>query len=549
MSKSIGLTALSLLLVAACGRSSSSSRDGGGGQGVGTDGGAGATGGGDAGQSGGGQSGSSAAAGTTGGGGTTGAGGASGGAAGTTGVGGAAGVVGAAGTTGAAGSIGALSGCFPAMMQATGSFTGACATTCGNGTIDSCTYTTLCPGSAGHVCPMATFTESCDGAALGNNSCASLGFSGGTLRCGSWCGLDTRACDACEYATSIVGCLSAVPEVSDPTALALAATDTEIAIAWLDGESDAARTGLRFARFRPDLSRISQSECFGPAAATQASLAATPSGWLLAATAADGVHVFALSPAGAPSGPERLIAGAKDPLLAGRPTAGPLLSWTAGGKTFVKLLLADGSDETTAVSIFPYAIDSSAAVFTGDGFLLASRLAQIVTTRIGTDGQLAGQTTIPSALNASTPNGYAPGLAWNGTSAAVAYSVGQVATAGPSSVAWLRVDRSGAAMGVPTMLAAFPTQVTSTPIDGTPIAAVGDKMYVLARPASALQFAKVDVAGATVAIPSGLSHDPSGVRSYRIAKRGPDVIAAWTTYGFRDAGRFPGRIGLARLAP
>ena len=80
------------------------------------------------------------------------------------------------------------------------------------------------------------------------------------------------------------------------------------------------------------------------------------------------------------------------------------------------LARADGSDETTAVAVFPYAIDTSNGVFTGDGFLLASRLALIWTTRIGTDGKIANQTTIQSTLK---PNGYAPGLAWSGTSAAI----------------------------------------------------------------------------------------------------------------------------------
>jgi hypothetical protein len=456
---------------------------------------------------------------------------------------------GGAGGGGQGGAAGAalvpITACFT--VDQTSTVSTPCPVTCGNGAIDSCTYMVACPGAAG-TCPTATYSEICDGSALGTSTCGSLGYAGGALRCGSWCGFDTRGCDACEHGPAIAGCISAVPEVAAPTELALATTDAEIAIAWLDGDSQMTRTGLRFARFRPDLSRLFLSDCFGPAAPTQVALAATPAGWLVAATAMDGLHVLALSPTGAPSGQERVIGGAKDPLLVGRPTGGPLLYWTLGGQTFASLARADGSDETTALIVFPYAIDTSAGVFTGDGFLLASRLALIWTTRIGTDGNIAIQTTIQSTLK---PNGYAPGLAWNGTSATISYWADNAAATGGSSLAWLRVDGNGAPLGSATVAGSSPLAGNSMSVSGAPLAPLGAQTIMLSTPTqSSLQAVRVDATGAAVGAPFGLTHDPALVDTYRLGTRGGEVIAAWTTSGgFRTTTLAPGRIGLARLAP
>jgi hypothetical protein len=406
----------------------------------------------------------------------------------------------------------------------------------------------MCPGAAGHTCPTETYSEICDGTDLGTSTCASLGYAGGTLRCGAWCGFDTRGCDACEHGPAIAGCVSAVPEVAAPTELALATTDAEIAVAWLDGDSQATRTGLRFARFRPDLSRLSLSDCFGPAAPTQVAVAATPSGWLVAATSTDGLHVLALSATGAPTGHDRVIAGAQDPLLVGRPNGGPLLYWTVGGQTFASLARADGSDETAAVTVFPYVIGTSAGVFTGDGFLLASRLALIWTTRIGTDGKIANQTTIQSTLKAS---GYAPGLAWNATSAAISYWANDAAATGGPSLAWLRVDRTGAPLGAATVIGSSLALGDATSVSGTPLAPLGAQTVMLSAPTqTSLAAVKWDAADAAVGAPFGVTHDPALVRAYRLGSRGDEVIAAWiTSGGFRTTTLAPGRIGLARLAP
>jgi hypothetical protein len=463
---------------------------------------------------------------------------------------GAAGAMGAAGaTTGAAGatSLGPPTACV-IDPPVNGGPTTPCAVTCGNGTIDSCMYTVACPGPAGHVCPMQTFTEICDGNSLGSASCPSLGYAGGTLRCGAWCGFDTRECDSCAHNAGVAACVSAVPEVATPNLFALAASDTEIGIAWIDGESYNTRTGLRFARFKPDLSRLSLSDCFGPANPTQVALASTATGWIVAATVADGVHVFALSPAGAPMGTERVIAGAKDPLLVSGSASGVLLYWTAGQQSLAELVLPSSAAATTPVVVFPYAIDTTSGVYTGDGFLLASRLALVWTTRIANDGTVASQMMLASAPK---PNGYAPGLAWGGATGAITYYTDNDPAVGGSSLVWLPVLSSGAPMGASKVIGSSPLTGTSMSTSGAPVATQGTKTFVLTSPTQdSLQVATVDPLGASTGAPFGLTKDPNLVRIYRLGKQGTNVIAAWTTGGgLRTANVPPGRIGLARPTP
>jgi hypothetical protein len=407
-------------------------------------------------------------------------------------------------------------------------------------------YTVACPGPAGHVCPMQTFTEICDGSALGSASCASVGYAGGTLRCGAWCGFDTRECDSCAHNAGVAACVSAVPEVATPNLFALVASNTEIGIAWIDGESYNTRTGLRFARFTPDLSRLSLSDCFGPANPTQVALASTPQGWIVAATVADGVHVFALSPAGTPMGTERLIAGAKDPLLVSQSLGGVLLYWTAAQQSLAELLLPNGAAVTTPVVVFPYAIDTTSGVYTDAGFLLASRLAFVWTTLIATDGTVASQMMLASAPK---PNGYAPGLAWSNSMGAITYYTDNDPAVGGSSLVWLPISSTGAPVGVSKVIGSSPLAGTSMSTSGAPAAAQGGKTFVLTSPTQdSLEVAKFDPQGALWGPSFGLTKDPNLVRIYRLAKQGGNVIAAWTTGGgLRTANVPPGRIGLARL--
>jgi len=73
---------------------------------------------------------------------------------------------------------------------------------------DCCTdFAKACPGGGGAKCGdgKATGDEQCDGADLNNMKCTGLGYSGGTLKCGSKCTFNTASC------SGQASCLSKIP--------------------------------------------------------------------------------------------------------------------------------------------------------------------------------------------------------------------------------------------------------------------------------------------------------------------------------------------------
>src|SRR5689334_19897775 len=66
-----------------------------------------------------------------------------------------------------------------------------CSALCGNRTIDVCRFACDLNGACAHV------GEVCDGAIATTATCESVGYSGGTLKCGAWCGFDVADCTSC----------------------------------------------------------------------------------------------------------------------------------------------------------------------------------------------------------------------------------------------------------------------------------------------------------------------------------------------------------------
>ena len=117
----------------------------------------------------------------------------------------------------------------------------------------------------------------------------------------------------------------------------MAATDTEVVIAWVPGPGlkeavDTDAGSVRLARFDSGLSLIAQSGCLGPAHAYQVAIARTRSGYVLAIEGDGGVTVQALDSTLQPSGAPRLVPDAGGPSLTARESdgtvlGGPLLTW------------------------------------------------------------------------------------------------------------------------------------------------------------------------------------------------------------------------------
>ena len=195
--------------------------------------------------------------------------------------------------------------CYPSAEPAV------CAGSCGNNIRDTCSTGMTGGGSI-------SVQEECDGLDLGGITCASLGFAGGTLACGSTCHFDTSACETCPATGDPDGGCS---PLSPPVwGVGLGASANELGFAWV--EHDATCGGVRFDRYAPDLSRISESECLGSCDAYSVAVAPTSTGWLLAINGTHGLDLVPLDGQGHVSGSIRTLAAVFWATLAPRSLAG-----------------------------------------------------------------------------------------------------------------------------------------------------------------------------------------------------------------------------------
>jgi hypothetical protein len=172
-----------------------------------------------------------------------------------------------------------------------------------------------CNGSA-LACsrPDAGSVVDCSSTDLQGQTCETLGFLSGTLGCSASCSFDTSACDSC-VAVPRTACASlhvadglAAPlidwghPVTTPNAtFAVAASDTEIALAWADGNG-----ALHFARFGANLSLLSD-DCIAAMSFDAVSVAPTSTGWLVAAHASPDIFLYLLDHKGTATGGGQVV--------------------------------------------------------------------------------------------------------------------------------------------------------------------------------------------------------------------------------------------------
>lgn len=416
---------------------------------------------------------------------------------------------------------------------------------CGNGARDSCT------SQACLQAPTCTVVETCDGADLGGATCASLGFSGGTLACSALCSFDTNQCQTCVSDPHTLACITAPLAADAPSTLALAATDQDIVVAWVAGPGASANAAgtVRVARFGADLSLIAEQGCIGPPTAQRVAIARSTTGYILAIDIGGSVIVQPLDSTGAVRGCSRVIANAQFPMLAPRiqganVAGGPLLGWSASPPTTgaelemrATILDDDGAETLSPVTVFPVTVQQPRAnydaVFTGDGFLVVAEGADTWLARLTMDGTVTRQAPPASAGDPEFQR-----LTWTGTEGRVVY----VDLTGSVSKV-LRVDKTGSPLGTPVAL-------SGTLYLAPPVLAVGQDTVVVEGTGnhiidsdSQLSVERVSPTGTSVTRPFAVVTDPEGVYQPKLALRGPDVVLAWV------GGVYPGRIGLARLAP
>jgi len=421
-----------------------------------------------------------------------------------------------------------------------------CGGLCGNARRDDCVVTF---GAGDQQRQSVRVTEPCDAADLGEATCASLKYGGGTLRCHTTCDYDTGDCDACARGGSIVACGRVAADTVAPEALSLAATDNAVALAWVAETAPGGGATVHVALYTRDFARIAHTtfatECFAPLYERRVAIAAVPTGWILAVQGGAGVTVRALDAQGGARGAARVVPGANQPALTARPGAGPLFVWEDEG-VHAALLNEDGTEATAPVVAFRAALDGGGGVFVGDGFLLAQRDGAgqgVAVARIDLAGRLVSVT-----HPVGSTSEYAQ-IAWTGSEARLVYSD----FGNPTNKFWVPLDRDGAAIGARVPLAKSYFGTCPVYADGadTVVLLAG---YSVSGEATGLDAMRIGPAGATVTEPFHVSQSPTQQSSQQMVRQGTDAVVAWIEGSGQWSPWFspygdPGRIQLARIRP
>jgi hypothetical protein len=401
---------------------------------------------------------------------------------------------------------------------------------CGNGVRDTCA---VC---VNRCVPAVSFTEPCDGVDLGGNSCASLGYEGGTLRCGTDCNFDVSKCVICAPSGPMLLSCSATPLAppGEVAVLSLATSGDQTAIAW----TLANEGGVYIALYGQDLRLVANLGPIGHArGGWSVPIAATPNGWVVAIPSSffePGADVITLSSCGVVTGTFALP-GAVDLAFAAEPGKPPLVAWidSASGSPMVRAgrLAADGRSVPSTVALFSgefYDDGPLSATFVGDGFLVAGVTLGVTVARVEADGTFAGIVQTPFGPHTDEPR-----ITSDGMRAEIAYFDSGGLT-GTTSLASL--DRTGVPVGARLSLEET-MRVIGLAVDsnGRAVALASDRGVVL----EALPLR----ADGTLDTPVLIAGDHQGVGGGALARRASELVAAWI------GGGCEGRPHLARLAP
>ena len=482
-----------------------------------------------------------------------------GGAHGTIGSGGAGGALGTGGLRGIGGDRGeaGLGGRCPSIPS---DFPPVCgAALCGNGRRDSCA------GS----CPVArTFTEACDGADLGDDTCQAHGFGSGALACTTSCSPDETPCRTCAaIGGALIACKDAPVTAVFPWTLGLAATDQQVGLSWLGSEgTEDQHHPLTFARLSPTLDLLGMTrleEGLGPTAggpsyrvALGTAVAPISAGWVVAVAGEPEVVVHAVGVDGRDLarttvdrvGPDFFQLPAQV-VLAARPGAGPLLLWRSDTAIRAALVAADGRSTGTP---FDLPVDrlftgsTVSAAFIGDAFYVTYELSDfniappidmIRVVRVDTSG------TVRKVMD-MVEIAIGPSLATDATDLRLTWN-------GPlpggseedRALLWRRFSLTGQSLSPLIVLGRFP----SDQLGFTPSVGLGtDTLLLLGSEGPALGVARLSADGTILTPRQSLARSRQflPITGYLIARRGPEAVAAWMAPFDRTS-----RIEIARLMP
>jgi hypothetical protein len=423
--------------------------------------------------------------------------------------------------------------------------------------------------------------EPCDGTDLGGITCESLGFAGGgTLTCGADCTLNAVQCVLAAPVGPHIAATETLAAARSPTNIHLAATDTAVAVGWND------RIGTMFQILDANLKPVWAPTTPLPETGMIYAIAPSPSGWVVArARVPPGFPPIASS--SGPIGPLvidtidntgavvatiNLGVAVNQVSLTAQPGGGPLLAWvdpsSAGGMVQLAVIAPDGKTSTPPTSfdaaIYSNSVGNFSGAFVGGAFLLTFSFGTwnmgVGVARVLPAGSVDGplKTLLPQQ---NPPN-------------AVLYN-GSPIVADASGNTRLTVVTCSDPQGRGCLLPAAPIVQMGT-IDSqgaivsafAPVAipsqgniwAFGSAMFgaTMAGVVSisnnggnaGLSLVEVSSAGMTTFGPMPIVAEPGFVGGFVMAKRGPEIVAAWAqdTQGC-ERGSPDYQMGIARILP
>jgi hypothetical protein len=400
----------------------------------------------------------------------------------------------------------------------------------------------------------------CDGDAAGL-TCRDLGFGSGTVACSATCTADPSGCNECLTGAPVARCGAAPVTAVLPAAMAMAATDAEVALAWVEPVAGQA-PALRFARLSPALELVSTTPLADealaaatPGLAPPVAVAPLPSGWVVVGYAKPDLFVHVIDATGhdvarwvladiPDSGPF-----SKTLVVAERPGGGPLVLWYGGGVARGAVVAADGRSATTPITLpieWLSLLSQPGAIFNGTAFYVAfsheggpsSRQMQLL--RIAPDGTMTGMANALPGVEVMNPK-LGPLQIFGSDEVTVIYKRFADACATNPGLYAQRIGATGAALADPVVMGR-PAQYSDWVVPAT--TTNGHSQILLqSGDGHSLEVGLIKGGGKEAGISSRIAIDPSlFFESLRFVRRGTDGVAAWL------APSRPG-IRLARVGP
>lgn len=413
---------------------------------------------------------------------------------------------------------------------------------CGNGVVESCqTCNQICgisvdagprvpfPGDAG-CC--TEIIEACDQADLAGNTCESMGWAWGQLRCSSACSLDPGSCATCAAGVGL--CKEGLLDGRDTIAFDVAGRGDQVGVAWVTETHEMLEVHLGL--LGPTLEPLLTIPCaYGGGFAV--ALTDLPDGWLLAVSELGGVRLHHLGPRFEALGElSRFVPGAIFAHFIRGPGTARALVYDSGELTIEGLDAVGGARFTTRGFMPSAVVDTEAIGVASQGgrWYVSARVGSgIVVAVLDDDGHVLGVPQLPES-NVEYPTLAAAGgrlvLGWARFGQTLEVALGEL-------------DADGVLQGTPIVIgdsADFNRPLLT--FDGTTVGVVLQAYTGQTHVAKGLSTKTVRLSPPQVSVGQRLVTAP-WIRPTRVLDLGTRRLVAWNVV----AGLGLGRIGFAEL--